>query len=217
MKKFAFISDFDGTLSFKDFYHMMIDKYLKEWGREFYLNWKKEKKINVDFLNKIFGSVQLSQRELFEEIYSIPFDKSAQTMIAKVQKSGGDFFIVSAGTSYYIEVLLEHLEIKGVEVTSMKGVYEGGVIKIKPDPDSPYYSGIFGIDKRKVLEAYRSQYETIFYAGDSEPDLGAAKAADLAFARGELAELLKKENKAYIAFNTFSDIEAYLTGEGWFE
>ena len=34
-KKFAFISDFDGTLTHKDFYQMIIDEYLGEEGKDY--------------------------------------------------------------------------------------------------------------------------------------------------------------------------------------
>ena len=102
MKKFAFVSDFDGTLSAKDFYHIIIDKYLGSAGREFYVEWKKTKKINVEFLNKIFGSVNLTEQELLEEILKIPFDDYAKDFINNVKKNNGDFYNVSAGTSYYI-------------------------------------------------------------------------------------------------------------------
>ena len=41
-KKFAFISDFDGTLTNKDFYKMIIDEYLGEEGKELYKAWRRK-------------------------------------------------------------------------------------------------------------------------------------------------------------------------------
>ena len=120
MKKFAFVSDFDGTLSSKDFYHIIIDKYMGSAGREFYTEWKKTKKINVEFLNKIFSSVNLTEKQIFDEIIQIPIDAYAKDFIATVRKNNGDFYIVSAGTSYYIKILLESLGIKDVPVISME-------------------------------------------------------------------------------------------------
>ncbi len=215
MKKFAFVSDFDGTLTSKDFYKIIIDKYLDGWGTEFYSRWKQTQKINVEFLNRIFGSMGLSESELKKEILKIPFDESAKNFITQVKQRNGDFFIVSAGTSYYIEILLKHLSLEDIQVFSMKGEYIDGGIKISPDPKSMFYSPVFGIDKKKVIDEFKKKYEYVFFAGDSEPDLEAAKAADTAFACGELVNLLKGENKDFVYFKTFKGISEYMSERIW--
>ena len=217
MKKFAFVSDFDGTLTDRDFYHIVIDKYLKDWGRGFYEDWKKDKKINVEFLNKIFGSMGKTEDEIKEEILKLPFDKHAKAFMEKVDNYGGHFYILSAGTSYYIEILLNHLNIKNVTVISMKGIYKDRGINIIPDKNSRYNSEVFGLDKKKVIEDLKQEYGFVFFAGDSEPDLRAAKAANTAFARGDLVELLQKENIEFRPFDNYSQIDAYLNEKGWFD
>jgi 2-hydroxy-3-keto-5-methylthiopentenyl-1-phosphate phosphatase len=216
LKKFAFVSDFDGTLTEKDFYHIIIDNYLQEWGRPFYEEWKKTKKIDVVFLNKILGSIGRTEEEILEEIHRIPLDKYAVDFIHKVQEAGGGFYILSAGTTYYIDRLLAHRGIEGVTVISMSGVYKDGGIEITPDEESPYFSEIFGINKAKVVEDLKKEFETVFFAGDSEPDLGAAKAVDIAFAKKDLKELLSKEQEDFIPFDNFKEIEKYLEDRDWF-
>lgn len=210
MKKIAFVSDFDNTISKKDFYHIMMDHYLGEEGHKFYEEWKRSKKINVEFLNKIFGSVKLTEDEFKKEVLAIPIDQTVLGLIKKVKASGNDFYIVSAGTSYYIDILLEELGIKGVSVISMEGIYENGVLQIHPDKNSPYYSELFGLDKSKFIESIREKYSEIYYAGDSEPDFTAAKLADVRFAKGELAEMLDREGVEFVRFGEFRDIEKYL-------
>lgn len=215
LKKFAFVSDFDGTLTERDFYHIIIDNYLQEWGRPFYEEWKKTKKIDVVFLNKILGSIGRTEEEILEEIHRIPLDKYAIDFIHRVQKAGGAFYILSAGTTYYIDRLLAHRGIEGVTVISMSGVYKDGGIEVTPDEKSPYFSEIFGINKARVVEDLKKEFETVFFAGDSEPDLGAAKEADIAFAKKDLKELLSKEQDEFISFENFKEIEMYLEDRGW--
>jgi 2-hydroxy-3-keto-5-methylthiopentenyl-1-phosphate phosphatase len=215
VKKYAFVSDFDGTLTSRDFYHIIIDKYLGDWGNNFYTEWKKNNKINVEFLNKIFGSISLAEVELHDEIVQIPIDEFAVDFIKKVKESNGDFFIVSAGTSYYIKILLSHLHVEDVNVVSMEGIYSNGGIKIVPDEKSIYYSNVFGLDKQKVVENLRKEHEYIIFAGDSEPDFRAAKAADMVYARGELSELLMSEGIPYTPFTDFKQIEKDLIDKGW--
>ncbi|MCX7710155.1 MAG: MtnX-like HAD-IB family phosphatase [Clostridia bacterium] len=215
MKKFAFVSDFDGTLTSRDFYHIVIDKYYHDWGRDFYTEWKKTKKINVEFLNKIFGAMGKTEEEIREEIYQLPFDPYAEDFIRKVQESGGDFYILSAGTSYYIKIFLQYRGIENVPVISMEGKYKAGGIEITPDRTSPYFSEVFGLDKSKVIKELKTQYEKVFFAGDSEPDLAAAKAADLAFAKAELKDLMEKEGDTFIPMENYKVIEEHLVKEGW--
>lgn len=214
MKKFAFVSDFDGTLSDKDFYHIVIDKYMGQVGRDFYHNWKKTKKINVEFLNLIFSNMGKSEEETRAEILNIPLDKYALNFIKKVQKAGGDFYVLSAGTSYYIKILLESLGIDDVSIISMEGMYKDGSIVITPDKDSPYYSEVFGVDKGKIIKELKEKYENVYFAGDSEPDISAAINADLAFAKGELQNLLKNEKCDYMQIDTYNDIDKYFSEKG---
>jgi 2,3-diketo-5-methylthio-1-phosphopentane phosphatase len=215
LKTFAFVSDFDGTLTEKDFYHIIIDTYLQEWGRPFYEDWKKTKKINVEFLNKILGSIGRTEEEILAEIHRLPLDEYAVDVIHRVQKAGGEFYILSAGTTYYIDRLLAHRQIEGVKVISMSGVYKDGGIEITPDEKSPYFSEIFGINKAKVVEELKKEFETVFFAGDSEPDLGAAKAADIAFAKRDLKDLLTNEQEEFIPFENFREIKKCLQEKGW--
>ena len=216
MKKFAFVSDFDGTLTDKDFYHIIMDNYLQDWGRQFYEDWKKTQKINVEFLNKILGSIDRTEEEILAEIHRIPLDEHGQKFIEEIQKAGGEFYILSAGTTYYIDLLLAHRRIENVKVISMAGVYKNRGIEIIPDEASPYFSKVFGVNKAKVVEDLKKEFETVFFAGDSEPDLGAAKAADIAFAKNDLKELLAKEKMEFIPFNNFGEIDKYLRQQGWF-
>lgn len=215
MNKFAFVSDFDGTLTQRDFYHIVIDKYLKDWGRKFYEDWKSTKKINTEFLNMIFGAFDKSEEEILEEICKIPLDEHAETFIERIKANGGDFYILSAGTSYYIEILLSQRKIEGVKVISMKGIYKDRGIEILPDRNSPYFSEVFGLDKRKVVEELKKSYGKVFFAGDSEPDFEAAKAADESFAKSELKNMLTDRNIEFVPFENYKEIDKFMVEEGW--
>lgn len=216
MKKFAFVSDFDGTLTERDFYHIVIDKFLGDEGRKMYIDQKKNGKIDVPFLNSIFGKIGLSEEELKEEIYKLPLDPHAEDFINKVRAYGGEFYIISAGTSYYIDILFEHLGIKNVNIISMKGRYSGGGFEILPDREGRYYSDVFGIDKGRFIQDLKMEYSKVYFAGDSEPDFNAAKAADMCFAKGELIALLESDNREYTAVKDYSQIDDYLTEKGVF-
>ena len=206
MKKFAFVSDFDGTLTEKDFYNIISDEYLKGQCEEKYKEWKDKKIKDVEYLGYVFGNIKRTEKEIYEDIKNIKLDPFAKEFIKNIKKTGGEFIIVSAGTGYYIDKVLKNNDINDVEVYTNKGIFKDNGIHFVLDENSEYYSEIYGIDKMKVVKNLRSKYKKIFYAGDSEPDLRAALLADVVFAKGELIDFLKKEHKDFIEFNDFNDI-----------
>lgn len=217
MKKFAFVSDFDGTLTDRDFYHIVMDKYLKDWAWDYFYEWKKTKKVSVEFLNKIFNSMDRTEEEIYQDILELPLDPGAIDFIKKVENCGGDFYILSAGTSYYIKKLLASYKIDSVNVISMEGKYHNRGITIMPDPNSEFYSEVWGINKEKVVMSIKDKYERIYFAGDSEPDMGAAKVSDCAFAKNSLQEFLSENNIPFVPFKRFAEIDEYMTERGMFK
>lgn len=206
MKNFAFVSDFDGTLTEKDFYKIITDDYLKDEVSSMYQDWRNKKIKDKDYLGYIFKNIRRNEDEIYEDIMKISIDPYASEFVKNIKNAGGDFIIVSAGTSYYINKIIEKHDIDNVEIYSNKGVYKDNGIHFVLDEKNEFYSDIYGIDKMKVVKSLKSKYDKIFYAGDSEPDLNAALLADVIFARGSLVQLLKKENKPFFEFKTFSDI-----------
>lgn len=214
MKKFVFVSDFDGTLTEKDFYQIIIDEYFKEEGAKLYKAWKNNEYKDIDFLGLIYKAINRDEEEILEDILSIPLDIYAKEFIEKVKSSGGDFVVLSAGTSYYIDRIFENKGITGVEVISNEGYYENKGIYLKIDTESPYHSEVYGVDKEKVVKGFKYEYEKVYFAGDSAPDLKAALLADVTFAKGVLQDLLRDENHPFIPVENFRQIEEYLINEG---
>ena len=206
MKDFAFISDFDGTLTKKDFYKILSDAYIKEDLSSLIKSWKDGKIKDREYLSYVFNNVKRSEAEILEDILNIPFDPFAKDFIKQVKAAGGDFIIISAGTSYYIDKILEKHNIQGVDVYSNKGMFKDNGIYFDLDENSEFYSDLYGIDKLIVVQKLKANYKKVFYAGDSGPDLKPALVSDVVFAKGELRELLKKEKKQFIEFENFSEV-----------
>ena len=206
MKDFAFISDFDGTLTKKDFYKILSDTYYKEELSPIFKSWKNGEMKDREYLSYVFNNVHRSEVELNEDILNIAFDPCAKAFIEQVKAAGGDFIVISAGTNYYIDKVLEKNNIDGVDVYSNKSVFKDNGIHFDLDEHSEFYSDLYGIDKLIVIEKLKSNYRKIFYAGDSTPDLNPALVSDVVFAKGKLVDLLKKEKKEFIEFESFSEV-----------
>ncbi|MGM0847045.1 MAG: MtnX-like HAD-IB family phosphatase [Bacillota bacterium] len=214
MKKWAFVSDFDGTISEQDFYDLVIERFYNE-GRELYTQWKNGEMKDIEFLGEVFKNINDDEENLLEEIREIPIDEFAMTFIKKVQQNGGDFFILSASTDYYINHLLKHYEIQNVKVYSNEGYFEDEGVHLKLDEAHPHYHERYGIDKSIVIQDLQKEYETVHFIGDSEPDTHPAIHADLVFAKKALQTMLREQDVPFIAVETFQDVEKYLKNEGY--
>ena len=213
-KPFVFVSDFDGTLTEKDFYQMIIDDYLGEAGQTLYKEWREGLHDDKDFLDKIYSSINREEAEILEDILRIEWDESATQFIKQIRENGGEFIILSAGTSYYIDRLLKEKGLSVIKVCSNPGVYKDKGIHLQLDKNSPYYSDKYGIDKAKVIEDLKKQYTHVYYAGDSAPDIPPCKIADIAFAKGKLQDLLNAEGINFIPVESYKDIALFLTEKG---
>lgn len=210
-KPFLFLSDFDGTLSNKDFFHVIIDKYHKENAAKLYDDWDKKVMTDLAYLSSIFQSIGHDQATIDADIRSIPFDPNAKKVIEHVQRLGGDFVVISAGTDYYIKKIFADYGIDNVAIYSNPGTYHEGGIKLTVDPAGRYYSEMYGINKQKVAEDLMKDYQTVFFAGDSRPDLEAACLADTIFAKGKLQGLLAERKQTFVPIADFADVDRFLT------
>lgn len=213
MKKWAFVSDFDGTISKQDFYIVMMDKYFPE-GRELFKKWKAGEIMDIDFLGTVFKSINQEENRIIEDTLSIQIDEYVPDFIKKVQKNGADFYILSAGTDYYIYHLLKKYGVENVKVFSNEGYYHEKNVHMNIDKKQWHYSERYGIDKSKVIQKLKEEYETVYFIGDSEPDSHPAKVADLTFAKNGLQKLLREQKVPFIAVDDFKEVENYLVEKG---
>ncbi|MGD7022350.1 HAD-IB family phosphatase [Rossellomorea vietnamensis] len=215
MKKWAFVSDFDGTISEQDFYDLVIEKYYDE-GKQLYTQWKNGEMKDIEFLGEVFKNINEKEENLIDEIRKMPIDEFAMEFIKKVQQNGGDFFILSAGTDYYIKHLLESYGIQNVKIYSNEGYYKNEGVHLNLDESHPHYHERYGIDKSIVIQDLQKKYETVHFIGDSEPDTHPAEHADLVFAKKALQDMLKEKKIPFVPVKTFEEVDAYLSKEGCF-
>jgi 2-hydroxy-3-keto-5-methylthiopentenyl-1-phosphate phosphatase len=216
MKKWAFVSDFDGTISHQDFYDLVIENHYQE-GKELYKQWKNGEMQDIEFLSEVFKNINDKEENVIEEIRNIPIDEHAIHFIKNVQKNGGDVFILSAGTDYYIHHLLKHYGIENVTVYSNEGYFENQGVHLNLDVSHPHYHERYGIDKSKVIKDLKKEYQTVHFIGDSEPDTHPSKHADLVFAKKALQNMLREQKVDFVAVETFKDVEEYLVNEGFLD
>lgn len=206
-KDFVFVSDFDGTISHKDFYWYIIDNYLQEKGMEQYDRWRDEQIKDIEFLGYIFENIGRTEEEIIEDIKSMEIDAFLKEFVEYIKERKGDFVILSAGSSYYINIILEHLGIENVTVYSNKAVFKEKGLYFDIEPTDKFYSERYGLDKKKVVKHLKEQYDLVYYAGDSEPDFEPSLVSDVRFARGQLIPLFEQNGVEFYPFENFQRIK----------
>jgi 2-hydroxy-3-keto-5-methylthiopentenyl-1-phosphate phosphatase len=213
MKKWAFVSDFDGTISDQDFYWLVINKYYPE-GKELFQKWKAAEILDIDFLRTVFSSIHQKEEIIIEDVHSITIDPYLPEFVQEVQKNKGDFYILSAGTDYYIYHLLKKYQIENVKVFSNEGYFQNQNIHLNIDSSHPHYSKRYGIDKSIIIKELLDEYEEVYFAGDSEPDSHPAVFATTTFAKKGLQNILQEKQIPYVPVDTFDDVRSYLQAKG---
>lgn len=213
--KIVLISDFDGTISKKDFFYMVIDTLLKDkkdalapWND--YLNGKIK---HIDALTGIFSQIHLTQAELDKFISTIEVDSYFYDTAKYCKDKNIPFYICSAGTNYYIKKrIFDSLQKYNITLISNDATYsqQDGMKLVAPEQNSPYYNSNTGISKQAIVQKLKDEGFFTVYAGDGKPDFKSAQIADVVFAKDMLLELCKEKNIETKPFNDFKDILNYI-------
>lgn len=214
-KKIALISDFDGTISKKDFFYMVIENLLTDkkdalvpWNN--YLSGKIK---HIDALTGIFSQIRLTQQEFDSFISTIEIDSYFYDTAKYCNDNKIPFYICSAGTKYYIKKRIETaLKKYNIVLISNDATYsqQEGMKLIAPPETSPYYNSDIGVSKQAIVQKLKDDDFFVIFAGDGKPDIKAAKISDTVFAKDMLLQLCKKENIKTQKFDNFNDILNYI-------
>lgn len=209
----ALISDFDGTITTDDFFHLAIKHFLHQSDLQSWNHYLDRKISHFEAISGIFDKIHIPEQELIHFIQQIPVQEFFVETFYFCKKNNIRFIIISAGASYYIEIILKHLNIlEQTEFYANNSYYnqKEGLILIKPDIYNIYYSKEYGVSKKKCVELLKHEGYHCIFAGDGGPDLKAAKVADIVFARGRLKQLCDELNIPYHNFYTYNEIYEFL-------
>ncbi len=206
-------TDFDGTVIKKDFFWYIIDKVLTEKDIEPWQDYQTGKITHFDGLNRIFQKIRISTEDLHRLIFEIPLEDCFIDTIKLCQKKNIHIYIISAGSDYYIKIILDALGIKdSVNIIANGGKYspETGLVMTRPPKDSPFYSENYGVNKAGTVKYLKNKYKKVIFAGDGIPDFPAAEYADVVFARGSLLDLCKNNSVETYNLDSYCNVFNYL-------
>lgn len=204
MKKFAIITDFDGTITTRDIGNALCFNYgtmkpdastVKDYDT------KEDPSI---WFNKFFGPIKATKEEFESIILSYAIVKKGFEELAKfAQTHKIPFEIVSGGLDIYIKPILKKHNLPPLPIYCVRGNLTPKGIKVDfPDyPTTPLDDF-----KAQRVKYYKNKGYTTVFLGDGLVDLEAAREADILFATDYLAELCDKNNIPYKEFKDFTKL-----------
>jgi 2,3-diketo-5-methylthio-1-phosphopentane phosphatase len=202
------VSDFDGTMTHHDFYKLAIESLLPPDVPDYWAEYRTGALTHFEALRKYFASIRRSEKDVLAVVDRMELDPVLPSAVAVLGRAGWEVVVTSAGCDWYIRRLLAAAGVS-VEVHANPGRFEPGRGLLMEMPtDSPYLSQTLGVDKARVVRHYLDAGRTVAFAGDGFPDAESARLVpgELRFARGDLADVLGRENLEFHPFETWSDI-----------
>jgi 2-hydroxy-3-keto-5-methylthiopentenyl-1-phosphate phosphatase len=204
-----FVSDYDGTITERDFYALLAERYAPADTPDYFAQYRGGRISHFDAMAAYLAFAPTEEQRLEELLAASQPDPDMAASAALLRQAGWDLWIVSAGSSWYIERVLTRAGVAATVYSNPGRLENGrGLVLEKLDSSSPYYSASMGVNKSAVVQHALHIANTVAFAGDGPPDLQPALLvrSELRFARGILAEQLREGGEAFQPFSRWSEI-----------
>jgi HAD superfamily phosphoserine phosphatase-like hydrolase len=159
-----FVSDYDGTITDKDFYSLLAERYVPVDAPDYFAKYREGQITHFEAMAAYFASAPTEEEQLEELLEASQADPKLGASAALLRRAGWELWVVSAGSSWYIERVLRRAGV-GAIVYSNPGRLENGrgLVLEKLDPSSPYHSPSVGVDKSAVVRHALHVAETVAF------------------------------------------------------
>jgi 2,3-diketo-5-methylthio-1-phosphopentane phosphatase len=209
------VSDFDGTLTRHDFFKLAVAELLPPDLPDYWQMYLDGRLTHFETLRAIFGSIRADEAAVLAVVDRVGLDPDLPAALADLRRAGWEVVVASAGCAWYIRRILDRAGVQ-VELHANPGRFEKGKGLLMELPTgSPYFSPTHGVDKAGVVRAALATGRPVAFAGDGFPDADAARLvpAELRFAKGDLAEALRRAGLPFRPFERWAEVaRALLSG-----
>jgi 2-hydroxy-3-keto-5-methylthiopentenyl-1-phosphate phosphatase len=204
----ALVSDFDGTVTRVDFYTLIAERYMPQPPTDFLELYRQGQMSHFDAMASYYAHAPADEDSLAALLRDTEPDSQLADAVARLAAASWELILVSAGSTWYIDRILAAAGVHATVYSNPGRIEPGRGLILERATAAPFYSADVGVDKAAVVEDALSRYRKVAFAGDGPPDLEAALLVepDLRFARGYLAEELRKRGEPFRAFERWSEI-----------
>jgi 2-hydroxy-3-keto-5-methylthiopentenyl-1-phosphate phosphatase len=197
--------DFDGTLTEEDVSFLILDSFADGDWRKIFEDYK-EGRISVGSFNKLaFQLVKADEETLKKFIKKKTKIRDGLLELLELCRANDfRFVIVSNGLEFYINIILEALDVDDVEVFAAQAVFHpDGIIARYIGPDGNEIQNGF---KEAYIRYFLNDGYWIIYIGNGDSDILPARLAGKIFATDTMLTACRRMNVECIPFTSLNDI-----------
>jgi HAD superfamily phosphoserine phosphatase-like hydrolase len=206
--KNLFVTDFDGTLTRRDFFWLVVDAFTPAHLEEYWRGYRDGRLSHFEALAGIFAGIRGTEAEMEQLLERAEPDPKLRASVEELHEAGWEVVVASAGCEWYIRRILARSGVD-LPVFANPGEFipEQGLLMRLPTP-SRFFSPTVGIDKAAIVRQGLDQGRIVAFAGDGVTDLAAARLVEARyrFARADLARVLAREGLPAQPFERWSEI-----------
>ena len=208
MASFALVSDFDGTITRHDFYTLIAERYMSADAMAIWDSYRDGKITHFEAMQSFFSNAPEDERSLEDLLRDVQPDPALSECAEALTRADWDLIIVSAGSSWYIDLLLQRANVQAVVHSNPGRIVPGRGLVLNMPKTSPFYCPDVGVDKSAVMRHALGKYQRVAFAGDGPPDVAPSLLADHdhRFARGFLAQELLRRRERFRSFDRWREV-----------
>lgn len=209
----VFVTDFDGTVTKHDFYNLVAEELLTPQALQPWSDYRAGRITHFEAMRRIYAAIRAPEERVMQVLRDMQPDPELARYAAELERAGWKVVVASAGSRWYIDIILKNAGVSSFEINASPGVYhEGGPLELFPPLDSPFYCPENGIDKAGIVRHWQAKGAIVAYAGDSFTDLEAALLVPgaLRFGTAALRERLIEMDECVIGFSRWGDVASAL-------
>jgi 2,3-diketo-5-methylthio-1-phosphopentane phosphatase len=216
LERKVLVTDFDGTMTDHDFYQLVLAELLPPDVPDHWSDYLADRITHFEALRRYFAAIpaddSADEAAVLRLVDSMGIVPDLAAWIDRLDRSGWDVVVASAGCRWYIDRLLDRAGVELVTHTNDGDFVFGQGLVMRLPTGSPFFSRTHGVDKAAVVRDAILNHPRVAFAGDGFPDEEAARLvpAELRFARGDLASVLEKANLTFHRFESWAEVAGRL-------
>lgn len=208
---FAYLCDFDGTISPRDIGAALADRFSPEGAASrlpLLDEWLAGRAGHRELTEAQCALLSLTEDEALAFTRTFRLDPHFAPFVREALGRGDAVMVVSEGLDFYVRDHLARAGFPDLPWAANHAVFEDGRLRVEFPFADPACASC-GNCKAQHVRRYRGRGFHTVLVGDGTSDRHGAAAADTVLARGSLLEWCRAEGRAHLPFADFGDVAEF--------